>query len=91
MAKVYDGDEWSYLRGIMLQLGLHVSFVDLAMKCVSSASFCIKINGSHIYYFKSTRGIRQGDPISPYLSLLCSEGLSWLLKVVGPMHLSRGV
>jgi hypothetical protein len=75
----------------MLKLGFHEGFVDLVMKCVTSVSFRIKVNGLLIESLSPTRGIRQGDPISPYLFLLCAEGLSCLLKTVGPMHLARGV
>lgn len=79
MAKAYDRVEWRYLQEVMLQLGFHEAFVTLVMKCVTSVSFSIKINGAVSECFKLTRGIRQGDPISPYLFLLCSEGLSCLL------------
>jgi hypothetical protein len=91
MAKAYDRVEWEYLRGIMLKLGFHHLFVNLIMSCVTSVSFSIKINGFFTEAFRPTRGIRQGDPISPYLFLLCSEGLSCMLKATGPVHLSRGV
>ena len=75
----------------MLKLGLHSDFVNLVMRCVSSISFSIRINGVLTKPLRPTRGIRQGDPISPYLFLLCSEGLSCLLKSIGPLYLSRGV
>jgi hypothetical protein len=91
LAKAYDRIEWSYLQGIMLKLGFHPEFVNQIMRCVTSLSFAIKINGILTETFRPSRGIRQGDPISPYLFLLCFEGLSCLLKSVGPMHLSRGV
>jgi hypothetical protein len=91
MAKAYDRVEWEYLHQIMLKLGFNETFVSLVMRCVTSVSFAIKVNGVLSSTFRPTRGIRQGDPISPYLFLLCVEGLSSLLKSVGPVHLSSGV
>ena len=61
------------------------------MQCVTSVSFSIKVNGELTEVFRPTRGIRQRDPISPYLFLLCLGGLSCLLNSIGPMHLSRGI
>lgn len=91
MAKAYDRVEWAYLRGIMLRLGFRESFVSLIMRCVTSVSFSVRVNGVLYDVFRPTRGIWQGDPISPYLFLLCAEGLSCLLKAVGPVDLSKGV
>ena len=91
MAKAYDRVEWNYLHGIMLRLGFVESFVDTVMRCVTSVAFSVRVNGNLSSPFRPSRGIRQGDPISPYLFLLCSKGLSCLLKGVRPVHLSRGV
>lgn len=91
MAKAYDRVEWAYLQGIMLQLGFLENFVTTVMKCVTTVSFSIRVNGHLSSPFTPTRGIRQGDPISLYLFLLCSEGLSYLLRSIGSVHISRGV
>lgn len=90
-AKAYDRVEWVFLRSIMLKLGFDERWVSLVMKCVQSATFFVSINGHFLELCTPTRGIRQGDPISPYLFLLCVEGLSSLLKNVGPTFLSRWV
>jgi hypothetical protein len=91
MAKAYDRVEWVYLRGIMLKLGFVDAFVSFIMRCVTSVSLSVRVNGVLIESFRPSRGIRQDDPISPYLFLLCVEGLSCLLKSRGPVYLSRGV
>lgn len=51
------------------------------MKCVSSVSYSIILNGKGRHRFKPTKGIRQGDPLSLLLFLICSEGLSALMKM----------
>lgn len=91
MAKAYDRVEWSYLHNIMPALGFPATWCNLVMKCVTSVSFSVRINGAFSPPFKLSRGIRQGDPISPYLFLLCSEGLTCLLKSRGPQFISRGI
>jgi hypothetical protein len=68
MAKAYDRVEWEYLRSIMLKLGFHESFVSLIIRCVTSVSFSVRVNGSLSQCFRPTRGIRQGGPIPPIYS-----------------------
>jgi hypothetical protein len=71
MAKAYDRVEWTYLRQIMLQMGFSANWINLIMRCVESVKLSVRINDYFSKPFSPSRGIRQGDPLSPYLSLMC--------------------
>lgn len=73
----------------MRALGFPDTWCTLVMKCVTSVSFSVGVNGVFSDSFQPSRGIRQGDPISPYLFLLCAEGLSCMIKNIGPLYVSR--
>lgn len=63
----------------MKRMGFHGRWINLIFGCISSVSYLVLVNGEPHGDIKPTRGIRQGDPLSPYLFLLCLEGLNGLI------------
>ena len=61
------------------------------MACVSSVTYAIRLNGQPYGMITPTRGLQQGDPLSPYLFLICAEGLSALLHKASLKNDLRGV
>jgi hypothetical protein len=69
MQKAYNRVEWNFLEKIMVN-----------MACVSSVKYRVRFNSIETEPIIPTRGLRQGDPLSPYLYVLVAEGLSCMIK-----------
>nr|GFA77415.1 hypothetical protein [Tanacetum cinerariifolium] len=78
--KAYDTVDWDFLKLVLTCFGFYDRIVAWIMECVTTTSFSININGSLHGYFKGKRGLRQGDPLSPYLLTMVMEVLTLIIK-----------
>ena len=75
LEKAYDRLEWLFIKMVLEHFGFSESMISLIMSYVYTSTTALLFNGSKLDSFPPSRGIRQGDPISPYLFLLCKEFL----------------
>ncbi|XP_039067051.1 uncharacterized protein LOC120212942 [Hibiscus syriacus] len=89
LRKEFDSVSWDFLMNVLASLGLPGRFRDWITACVTGARYSVAFNGSLVGFFKGKRGIRQGDPLSPYLFVLIMNVLSHLLNVAAKEGLTR--
>ncbi|GKC78430.1 RNA-directed DNA polymerase, eukaryota, reverse transcriptase zinc-binding domain protein, partial [Tanacetum coccineum] len=77
--KAYDTISWDFLKEVMLTVGFHETMVNWIMTCITSTSFSMCVNGEVNGFFNGGRGLRQGDPVSPYLFTLVMEAFNVIM------------
>jgi len=96
LEKAYDRIHWDFLHDTLVSVGLPDCWREWIMKCVAGPSMTLLWNGEKADPFKPARGLRQGDPLSPYLFVLCMERLCHQIEISvaskewKPINLSLG-
>ena len=88
--KAYDSVDWGYLDVVMHKIAFPVLWRKWIKECVTTVTASILVNGSPTGEFSFKRGLRQGDPLSPFLFLLAAEGLNVMMKTIVDNNLYSG-
>eukprot|EP00253_Pinus_taeda_P008568 PITA_08568 len=79
LSKAYDKVSWTYLEAILKAFGFSQPWIKWVLELIKSTRYSVLVNGTPSMPFSPSRGIRQGDPLSPFLFVILMEGLSRLI------------
>ena len=89
--KAYDTFDWASMDIVLKEMGLGAKCRQWINACIITPSISILFNGNPCKPFKMGRGLRQGDPMSPFLFVLMTELLNWLLMKALSLGLFKGL
>ncbi|WMV13686.1 hypothetical protein MTR67_007071 [Solanum verrucosum] len=88
--KAYNHLNWEHMWRTLRRMGFGNTWIKWMRFCITTVKFSVLISGSPTGFFSSERGLRQGDPLSPFLFILAMEGLSDMLKSAQVNNKIRG-
>ena len=91
MRKAYDRVDWNFLKAVLIAMNFNDRWVQWIMECVTSMHYTLLINGNLSRSFYPKKGLWQGDPLSPYLFLMCANILSLALLKAENQKRIKGV
>ena len=80
LEKAYDRMEWCFIHKVLHAYHFPQSLIRVIMSCVTSTKVSILFNGGKLEAFNPSRGLQQGDPLLPYIFILCMEYLGHLIE-----------
>ena len=89
--KTYDSVDWEFLVYMMGRLGFNNKWIHWIKVCLESTTISVLVNGSPTKQFKPKKGLRQGDPLAPFLFLIVVEGLAGLVRAAVSNDIYEGV
>lgn len=75
LEKAYDRVDWQFLEEVLQKVGFTTTLIRVILNCIRSTKLSVIWNGQHLEAFNPERRLTQGDPLSPYLFILCMEVL----------------
>ena len=77
--KAFDTLDWEFILAVLSAMKFPPIFIEWIRGCITTSRFSISVNGGLVGFFKGARGVKEGDPLSPYLFVLAMNVLSKLL------------
>lgn len=89
--KAFDSVNWNFLNSMMQQMNFGIKWRTWMKGCLESARASVLVNGCPTTEFQLEKGVRQGDPLSPFLFILAMEGLNIALKEAVEKGVFQGI
>ena len=80
ISKAHDRVDWGFLQFMLRKIGFAEQWISWLMLCISTVEYFVLFNGTTVGSVVPRRGLRQGCPLSPYLFIVCTEGLFSMIQ-----------